>query len=273
MNDTISHSINSLMQNAGAGTATATSGDLQQQDLINKALVSAGLPQNKLNAILAQTKDKLLCNPDCQKQRQGNAYKQKWDLAKKNYKAAPEEIKQAEKNYYIFDKGYGAYKDMLYDRYTKSAAEFKAASNKKHAIVETEIQELLANYTAGTTYLKRMNEFLKIKLQEKEDLQHDIDAYIGYTETSGRKVIYENRERDSLTTYRQVITYLFLLIVLLFLVFGPFLPNKLYKQWRVWLILALFLLLPYFLIDRVVKLIFSLYNYLATWQVRKNVYE
>jgi hypothetical protein len=271
MNDTISHSINSLMQNIGNGNG-ASSGDLQQQDLINKALISAGLPQNKLNDLIAQTKDKLMCNPECQKQRQGDAYKQKWDLAKKNYKAAPEEIRQAEKNYYIFDKGYGAYKDMLYDRYSKTAAEFKTASNKKHANVQAEIQELLDNYTAGTIYLKRMNEFLKIKLQEKEDLRHDIDAYTGFTETSGRKVIYENRERDSLTMYRQVITYLFFAFVLLFIVFGKFIPNKMYKQWPVWLLLALFLLLPYFLIDKLVKIIFALYNYLTSWQLRKNVY-
>ena len=94
MNDTISNNINNLLKNSGTSSG-ASSGDLQQQDLINKALISAGLPNNKINDLVAMARDKLTCNPACQQQRKGDAYKQKWDLAKKNYKNAPEEIKQA----------------------------------------------------------------------------------------------------------------------------------------------------------------------------------
>jgi hypothetical protein len=157
MNDTLSNNINNLLKNSGTPRA-ATSGDLQQQALIDNALIKAGLPQNKINDLIAMARDKLTCDPACQKKRKGDAYKQKWDLAKKNYKKAPEEIKQAEKNYYLYDKGYGAYKEMLYDRYAKTAAEFKTSSNKKHAELQAELQELLMSYNAGTIYLKRMNE-------------------------------------------------------------------------------------------------------------------
>ena len=272
MNDTISNNINNLLKNSGINN-TASSGDLQQQDLINKALVSAGLPQNKINDLITTARDKLMCNPECQKKRQGDAYKQKWELAKKNYEKAPEEIKQAEKNYYIYDKGYGAYKEMLYDRYAKTAEEFKTSSNKKHAELKEELDELLNNYDAGTIYLKRMNELLKIKLAEKEDLEKNIDNYIGYTETSGRKVIYEDRARDTLTLYRQGLLYLFFTIVILYIVFGNFIPNKMYKKWHVWLLLSFFIIVPYFLIDRLVKMLFSLYQYFSSWQLRKNVYE
>lgn len=272
MNDTISNNINNLLKNSGINSTTS-SGDLLQQDLIDKALVSAGLPQNKINDLITMAKDKLMCNPECQKKRQGDAYKQKWDLAKKNYEKAPEEIKQAEKNYYLYDKGYGAYKEMLYDRYAKTAEEFKTSSNKKHAELKEELDELLNNYDAGTIYLKRMNELLKIKLAEKEDLEKKIDNYIGYTETSGRKVIYEDRARDTLTLYRQGLLYLFFAIVILYIVFGNFIPDKMYKKWHVWLLFALFIILPYFLIDRLVKMLFAIYQYFSSWQLRKNVYE
>jgi hypothetical protein len=280
MNDILSNNINTLLKNSGTtpssdmqtlsnGEATATSGDLQQQALINNALIKAGLPQNKINDLIATMRDKLTCNPECQKKRKGDAFKQKWDLAKKNYKKAPEEIQQAEKNYYLYDKGYGAYKEMLYDRYAKTAVEFKTASNKKHAELQAELQELLASYNAGTIYLKRMNELLQIKLAEKEDLEKKIDAYIGYTETNGRKVIYEDRERNTLTLYRQGLLYLFFAIVILYIVFGNFIPEQTYKKWHVWLVLALFIAIPYFLLDRVVKMVFALYHYLSSWKLRK----
>lgn len=274
MNDTISNNINNLLKNSGVqSTATASSGDLQQQELINKALVSAGLPQNKINDLITMARDKLMCNPECQKKRKGDAYKQKWDLAKKNYKKAPEEIKEAEKNYYLYDKGYGAYKEMLYDRYAKTAAEFKTSSNKKHAELQEELDELLNNYDAGTIYLKRMNELLKIKLAEKEELEKKIDNYIGYTETNGRKVIYEDRARDTLTFYRQGLLYLFFFIVLFYIVFGNFIPDKMYKKWHVWLVLLMFIVVPYFFIDRIVKMLFALYHYAKSWHLRKNVYK
>jgi hypothetical protein len=264
------------MQSSGMqtqnGAATATSGDLQQQALINNALIKAGLPQNKINDLIATMRDKLTCNPECQKKRKGDAFKQKWDLAKKNYKKAPEEIQQAEKNYYLYDKGYGAYKEMLYDRYAKTAAEFKTASNKKHAELQAELQELLASYNAGTIYLKRMNELLQIKLAEKEDLEKKIDAYIGYTETNGRKVIYEDRERNTLTLYRQGLLYLFFAIVILYIVFGNFIPEQKYKKWHVWLILLMFIVVPYFLLDRVVKMVFALYQYGKSWRLQKHTF-
>lgn len=271
MNDTISNNINNLLKNSGTSSG-ASSGDLQQQDLINKALISAGLPNNKINDLVAMARDKLTCNPACQQQRKGDAYKQKWDLAKKNYQNAPEEIKQAEKNYYLFDKGYGAYKEMLYNRYSKTAAEFKTSSNKKHADLQEELQTILNNYESGTTYLKRMNELLKIKLQEKEELSKKIDAYIGFTETSGRKVIYEDRERDTLTLYRKLLNYLFFIIVILYIVFGSFIPDKAYTHWQVWLILFMFVIIPYFLLDRVVKMIFAIYRYMTSWRLKKTTF-
>ena len=89
---------------------------LQEQSLIDKTLINAGLPQNELSSLIALAKDKLSCDSDCQQKRSAEEYKKKWELAKKHYKEAPEQIALAEKNYYIYDKGYPAYKEMLYGK-------------------------------------------------------------------------------------------------------------------------------------------------------------
>lgn len=41
--------------------------------------------------------DKLICDSACQKERNANTLKQKWDLAQNNLKNAPAEVNQAEK--------------------------------------------------------------------------------------------------------------------------------------------------------------------------------
>lgn len=265
LKDTISENINSLMQQQRQQNNT----QLQEQSIIDKTLIRAGLPENKLNGLIAMATDKLMCDSDCQRKRSLENYKQKWELAKKNYEHAPEDIKQAEKNYYVFDKGYSAYKDMLYDRYAKNAEEFKKSSNEKYRKVNNEILQFIDTYDTSTTYLKRMNELLRIKLRENEDLKRDIDDYLAKTQTSGRKVIYEDREREWLSTIRKIMLFFYFSLLVGYIILGNFIPNKLYKQWKVWLYIILYILFPFYILHRIVRFAFYLVNLI---QLRKNVY-
>ena len=271
LKDTISDNINSLMQQQNNNnsnslkTTTNASGsvNLQEQALIDKTLISAGLPENKINSLIALAADKLMCDGDCQQKRSSANYKQVWELAKKNYENAPEDIRQAEKNYYVFDKGYPAYQDMLYDRYAKTAAEFKKTSNEKYKKVNEEILQLIDTNETSTTYLKRMNELLRLKLGENEQLTKDIDQYLAQTQTSGRKVIYEDRGRDWLTTVRKIMLFFYFSLLVGYIILGSFIPNQLYKQWKVWLYIAIYIAFPFYIVDRAVRFIFIVVNYLA----------
>ena len=276
LKDTISDNINSLMQqqnnnsnNSNSNslkTTTNASGsvNLQEQALIDKTLISAGLPENKINSLIALAADKLMCDSDCQQKRTAANYKRGWELAKKNYEHAPEDIRQAEKNYYVFDKGYPAYKDMLYDRYAKTAAEFKKTSNEKYKKVNEEILQLIDTNETSTTYLKRMNELLRLKLRENEDLKRDIDQYLAQTQTSGRKVIYEDRGRDWLNTVRKIMLFFYFSLSVGYIILGNFIPNQLYKQWKVWLYIALYIAFPFYVLDRMVRFIYLIsLNHLA----------
>ena len=73
--------------------------DLKNQQDLDNALIDAGLPQNKLNGLVAMISDKLICDSACQAQRNGDSLKKKWDLAQNNLKLAPERVDIAEKNY------------------------------------------------------------------------------------------------------------------------------------------------------------------------------
>jgi hypothetical protein len=265
LKDTISNNINKLMQkNNSTG--------LNEQSLIDKALIDAGLPENRINALIAMAKDKLTCDSDCQKTRTSENYKQKWELAKKQYEQAPEEIRMAEKNYYIFDKGLPAYNDMLFDRYAKNSQEFKKSSNEKHDRMQDEITSLLDNYAEGTNYLQRMNELLTIKLKENEKLKKQIDNYLKRTQTNGRKVIYSDRARDWLATCRQILIIVYFCVLIGYIVLGNFIPNREYVKIKAWIIIFLYIIFPFFILDRIVKFIFYIIGLLQALRINKNVY-
>jgi len=273
--DTISNNINNLIKqnNVGAGENNSLPGaNLNHQELIDKALVNAGLPQNKLNSLISMAKDKLMCDDACQKNRKTGEYKKKWELAKKQYKEAPEEVKQAEKNYYVFDKGYPAYKEMLYDRYTKSAEEFKKKSNIKFKTVNSELVSSIDNYQAATVYLKRMNELLKIKLQENEDLKRDIDKNIDNNQTNSRKVVYEDRARDWLGTVKGMFLFIYFGLLIWYIILGPFIPEKKYLNWKVWFLIVTYSLFPAYKLPGLVKMLIFIYEYINSWRLPKDVY-
>jgi hypothetical protein len=158
---------------------------------------------------------------------------------------------------------------MLYDRYAKTAEAFKKSSNQKYKQINDELLDMIDNYGASTTYLNRMNELLGIKLEEQERLKREIDLYNSKTQTSGRKVVYEDRERDWLSTFRKILLFVYFCILLLYIIVGKFIPNKEYLQWKMWLVIFVYILSPFFLLDRIVKLVFALFSYLASWRLRK----
>ena len=66
--------------------------DIKNQEIIDQALIDAGLPQNKLNGLVSMITDKLICDSACQKERNETTLKEKWDLAQNNLKDAPEQV-------------------------------------------------------------------------------------------------------------------------------------------------------------------------------------
>jgi hypothetical protein len=92
-----------------------------------------------------------------------------------------------------------------------------------------------------------MNDLLRIKLGENEQVKRDIDQYLARTQTSGRKVIYEDRERDWLTTIRQIIIFVYFSLLVGYIILGSFIPNQLYKQWKVWMYIAMYIAFPFYI--------------------------
>ncbi len=269
--DLINNNVNSNLNN---NDLSNSSNELKQQAAINNALINAGLPQNKINGLIAMAKDNLLCNSDCQKERESSRLKKLWEASKTNLKTAPEQVEVAEKNYYIFNKGVAQYQDLLFDRYSKTAEEMRQSSIVKHTKLLNELNALITSYDAETIYSKRMHELLRIRKRENKKLRDSIDSFIGTTQTDARKVDYQNIETTWVTTVRKGLKYIYYSIFIIYFLISDYFRNEKYKDKTVWLLIVLYLIFPYFLNWIIIQL-YYLKNYIHhvfTNRPFKNVY-
>ena len=267
--DTINAEVNKRLKDSLSSTS-----DLQQQMAINQALTDAGLPQNKINSLVELAKERLMCDSACQKEKKSAELKKKFATAQTNLKDAPEEVSLAEKNYYVFAKGYPAYEDMLFDRYSKTAEELKTKSVHKHKNFMQEVDTYISDYKAETIYSKRMRELLKVRTEENKRLRREIENDIAVVQTNDRRVTYEDEELGSAESTRKVLSYVYYLLLVLWILMGDFFPKARYSSLKTWGLIVVYIVFP-FVLNKIVQLTYSItgqISYVIGNKFPKNVY-
>ena len=248
--------------------------DIKNQEIIDQALIAAGLPQNKLNGLVAMITDKLICDRAGQKERNQTVLKQKWDLAQNNLKLAPDEVSQAEKNYYTVTKGEKAYTDMIYERNIKIAQQFKKGAVDEHEKNLNELKILLKTYNSDKDYDSRMTELLKVKKAEEKELNSDIDKYLSKVQTSGRNVVYEKSDMGWVQVNRSFLLFVYYILFVYYLSVSDYFATAKYKNIKVWLVILAYFIFPYAL-NWITKVLFAIYDYIGyvfSNRKYKNVY-
>lgn len=252
----------------------SSSSDLKDQSDINDALIKAGLPMNKINEMIESSKDTLLCNSNCQRDKKAKELRNSLCNAEKTLVTAPGNVSDAERNYYVYTKGEKGYEDIMYKRYVGEANTIKLDATVKHRSLMTEMDELVDIYKVNTTNLSRLNELLSIRLKENEELKKTIDDDTGSKSTNQRRVVYGDRELEWLNTVRKVLIYCCLLLFIVYLVFSDFFRNARYKNIKEWvLIVALFVYV--FNVNTLAQWTFLLIHkiiYFYNYAAPKNVY-
>lgn len=232
-----------------------SSSDIQNQNDINQSLINAGLPINKINSLIQLTKDKIMCDSNCQRDRKAQELRKTFYNAEQNLSKAPCEVTEAEKNFYVYTKGEKGYEDMMLTKYTKQASKLKEEAILKHKELVNELYTLIYNYKTDKTNLSRLNELMSIRLEENEKLKKIIYDNTGIANTNDRRVVYEDRAMNWLTTVRKSLVYCLILIFALYIIFGDFFRNQRYKKVRTWLTFLAFILYMWN-IDRLSQLTF-----------------
>jgi hypothetical protein len=212
----------------------------------------------------------LMCpiDSECYKNKQNTLLKKILDDNQKIATNIPLELSQAEKNYYVYNGGLRGgeqvYEKLIIDRFAATADEFKKNSINKQQQFMAELIQSIKQYQSGLIFQSQMANLLKLRQSEQDDIKKNINYYQKILNTSERKVVYENKNSDTLYMYRRVMIFLYYAGLVCFIIFGNFIPDKLYAKWSVWLILIIVAAIP-IILNTIIMWIFIIYDTASYW--------
>jgi hypothetical protein len=104
---------------------------------------------------------------------------------------------------------------------------------------------LVVKYGQDKIVIDRLTQLFQ-ELQTKNDaLKNDVNNYYSITNTSARKVYYEENEIDNLNTYHSVLLVTYYLLFAIYLI--RFFYNKYYTSIITWIYLILYIITPWLL--------------------------
>lgn len=212
------------------------------------ALSHSGMPKNRLNHLLKAVEERIRCDSECQRKKDIAALKKKWKNSKEQYNDLPEQIDRYEKKFYVLDKGEEYYRNnILRQRFDEHIKKWNNDQQAKFNEVKSLMRTLLDNYTSETLSKSRLNQLYQDVSDKNKALRRDINDYYKNAFTNQRKIYYENEEIDSLEYYRTIIKVLYYTVLGIYVLFGSFFKNSDYKNWKVWVGIALYIGFPFIL--------------------------
>jgi hypothetical protein len=231
-----------------------------KETLLQKQQIS----QEKINELLEQSSQAIMCGPDCQKKKVSEELRQKYLDAETNIQTAPIKLEQSKKNYYIYTEGDSYYSNMKEEELKKKADVISKllTENFNNQVsntntMNTYLNTALINSTNTEELLEdylEKNKILKIKLREGN----------GDILTNDRKTYYENEALNRLILWNYILWYIyvFLFIILsIFLLFSPIIYLPL---------MVVFACYPY-IINDIIKWFYRKYIWITS-KIVKNVY-
>ena len=239
-------------------------GDLTSEQADSKKLIKD--MSAMVGSLVEKTNDMLDCGEgtDCYNKKERDRLKLILNSKEENLKTAPLQKSLAEKNLFVFEKGEDGYNEMIYDRFSNTAVEFKQNSIKKQQHYMQNIAQVLKQYQSEVLFAKRTEELYDTKEKTYIKKKKDLDRLEGMVRTSERKVVYENKDMDGLYLARRVMQFFYYSAIIIYIVFGDFIPKKQYKDYSVISIIVILLLLPVML-NILVKWLFILKDYFYYW--------
>lgn len=205
---------------------------------------------------------------DCYKTRHNTYLLNKFKRAAIDLSNAPIDLSRAEKNYYIYNEGNGngdaSYNLLISSRFDMTVAEFKQNSIDRQQQFMSDLAQAIKQYQAQYTFQDQSAKLFTMRQNEQNDLIKNINYYQKIVSTSERKVVFENKNMDSLYNYRRIMVFIYYACIICFIIFGNFIPDKLYTKYSVWLIIVIVSIVPIILNITIIWL-FLIYDTLAYW--------
>ena len=198
----------------------------------------------KLQGLIDNANSALQCGPTCQKIKKREELKQKYINAQTNVISAPDQLRQAQKNYFLYSFGTAEYDDVI----------SKQLNSKVEKIASTLQQEFDQNVENANTLtdsyetLDSQNEYmvdLKNKyIKENAALTLKIKDISTDIVTNDRKTYYQEQNMDRVDGWYNLYTALYIILLVILLI-AILLANSKYSFKIKIIVFLLFLLYPF----------------------------
>lgn len=241
--------------------------DSSEMDLpIGDAFNKFSFMSNDLSNII-QKLPSALCHEgtDCHKKKTEKDLKEKYYLAKETALTAPEDLRQAKKNYYIFLEGNQGWNKIEYEKYHKKAMQEKKMIENNHKKKIKQLKTKIKLYNNTVDYHKELQKLIistSTKNARQQKHYKNIKDNIALNE---RKISYETEQNNFMKLWKDILRITYLVVVLIYCYF--FITKKLwqeegYRNYRIDIGLLIFFILWPFISILFTKYLFITIHYL-----------
>lgn len=217
---------------------------LPTEMLISNTLANAGLPIDKINQTIDMVNQNIMCGPECQKQKEIDDLKTKYNQAEDNLTQAPNKYQLAKKNYYVALDGPLAYQEKQKLEFQKEAQDFINNEKKQRDNQTKEVNNLIKDYQALIIYSQNMNDLLDVYITKNQRLKREIDTYDTVVKTSERKTYYKTQSLEWYESLKKLIIYFYFLSLIVYVLY-VIIYHREFTSKRSLFILFLLIIIPY----------------------------
>jgi hypothetical protein len=226
---------------------------------------------NNFNSFLSKAADSIMCNSECQKEKQTEKLKKDFLKAQVNLASAPNQLEMAQKNYVIFEKGQSKYNELIDEKLHKKA---EVISQKFHEKFDDDVKKIkseLETYNGLIINFKNVVELYINYKRENVELFKELKEDTNDVLINERKTYYEDQEVVKLEYYYYyVLTTIYYISAICFIVFSFIFPSQ--THWKIQLAIFVgLLILPFvstWILGMLIYWIYNIFNLLP-----KNVYK
>ena len=245
MNNLLSNLQQGLQQN----TQQANQSNILQQQQIN---------QSKINALLEQSAEALMCGPTCQKLKISEELKQKYLDAQTNMQTAPIKFEETKKNYYVYTEGLPAYNNIQEEELKQKAEKLAVLLGENFNEEITSARTMNTYYNTAIINSSYTQELLDEVTKQNIKLEKKLRKDHGDILTNDRKTYYETDALEQLKSWYTFWWYIFYLLVVVFLIAIIVTPSNL-SLLKKSILFILLVFYPYY-IDYIAKWVYNLFT-------------
>jgi len=209
----------------------------------------------------------VLCSEgtDCHKKKTENNLREKYYLAKELALTAPEDLRQAKKNYFVFLEGTQGWTKMEREKYHKKAIMEKTLIDKTHKDKIKQLHTDIKLYGNTLGYHKQLEISVQDHASKYNKTSKQATTIKNNNALNERKITYETEQNTTMIMWKNILRTIYIVIILMYTYF--FIRKQLwkpggYRNYRVDIALLLFFYIWPFIALPITKLLFTIIHFI-----------